>query len=219
MAPDPSRWEYRGGYGDAGFYGASSCACGHDIRYEFPIERDDGSSLIIGSTCIDKYIPVLIAEGAEELARDLKAANVQFKRDLRKRQRDRLAENSLPVLQSDFDALGAWCLSSREELLARGFAPPEVPAVLRDVEQLPEPAETPHETANQIRRCQVSIWWDAVEAAQMWDELVLPPIPKDRPLLARLRNAIVRNSANPKARLHGTALFAAAKFPALAPSS
>lgn len=215
MAPDSSRWEFTGVVRDAGEYGASSCACGHDIRYEFPIRRDDGASLIIGSTCIDKYIPVLIAEGAEKLARDLGAANVQLKRDLRKSQRDRLAESALPGLQSDFAALGAWCRSSSEALAARGFAPAEVPAVLRNRQQLPEPAATANETASQIRRRYVAIWWGAVEAAQLWDQLALPPIPDDRPLLARLRNAIARNSANPTARLHRLALFAAAEYPSL----
>ena len=216
MAPDPSRWRYTGGYRDAGAYGASSCACGHDIRYEFPIERDDGASLVIGSTCIDKYIPVLIAEGAGTLAMELKAANVQFKREMRRNQQERLAEGSLPLLEGDFATLGVWCLSSREALVARGVDPAEIPPALQDAGQLPAPGETAHETASRIRRRHTAIWWAAVEAARDRDGLDLPPTPEDRPLVARLRNAIARNSANPQARLHRTALFAAERYPGLA---
>jgi len=217
MAPDPSHWEFTGEVRDAGAYGASSCACGHDIRYEFLIERGDGESLIIGSTCIEKYVPVLIAAGAKVLAKDLQAANVQFKREQRKKQQERLDESSLPGLEGDFAALRAWCLAARKTLLSVGFTPPEIPEVLRNVKQLPERGETAHETAGRIRRLHVSTWWEAVEAAQMWDELALPPTPEDRPSLARLRNGIGRSVANRKARLHDTALFAAAEYPTLAP--
>jgi hypothetical protein len=57
LAPDPAAWEYRGEVVDGGTDGKAYCACGHPIRWIFPVYR--GSEMRpIGSTCINHYATV-----------------------------------------------------------------------------------------------------------------------------------------------------------------
>lgn len=66
LAPDPSLWEYRGECfeGDAG----SHCACGHPIRWLFPIYYGNQTK-VVGSTCVNHFAAINPATGALMLAK------------------------------------------------------------------------------------------------------------------------------------------------------
>ncbi len=92
MAPDPRAWRYTGMYEDTGGL-IGRCACGHQIRHIFFIERPaDGAKLPIGSTCIGSSIPYLLANGAGELAGRLEEAATELKRKMEEETRRRGAE-------------------------------------------------------------------------------------------------------------------------------
>lgn len=48
-------WEYRGVCMDLG-KASGRCTCGHTIRFEFLIEKDGHSPVVLGSECINSYI-------------------------------------------------------------------------------------------------------------------------------------------------------------------
>jgi len=50
----PSEYEYRGEVADAGAP-VAQCACGHPIRFCFPIYHASGKTAILGSTCVEHY--------------------------------------------------------------------------------------------------------------------------------------------------------------------
>lgn len=60
LAPDPSKWEYRGECfeGDEN----SHCACGHPIRWLFPIYFENQTK-IVGSTCVNHFAAINPATG------------------------------------------------------------------------------------------------------------------------------------------------------------
>lgn len=64
LAPDPSEWEYTGQCHDLG-KPVGYCACGHEIRYEFILNRKrDGATAVVGSVCIDNYALISPAAAA-----------------------------------------------------------------------------------------------------------------------------------------------------------
>lgn len=63
LAPDPSQWEYRGECDDAGAGSEAKCACGHPIRFLFPIYHADGRVKIVGSTCVNHFASINPATG------------------------------------------------------------------------------------------------------------------------------------------------------------
>ena len=111
MAPDPTEWRYEGEIEEAGD-GLASCACGHPIRYCFPIRRPrDGAILIIGSVCIEKSIPYLIAHGAEALAQGLQAGTERLNELIKERQkriRDAQSNARYAALKVIADQLLEW---------------------------------------------------------------------------------------------------------------
>lgn len=60
LAPDPSKWEYRGECfeGDEN----SHCACGHPIRWLFPIYLEQQVK-VVGSTCVNHFAAINPATG------------------------------------------------------------------------------------------------------------------------------------------------------------
>lgn len=201
MAPDPSRWYYTGRVNDSGEYGESSCACGHDIRYEFIVAcEDDDRTLIIGSTCIETNVPALIRDGAERLAGQLEQANRELKRDLARQRRDLQAEEALTELRSDFRRLRNWCFARREQWLScygEGHRR-RMPKVLSWIEQLPENDGTPSRYTAAIRRRYVSMWLNAAQALSVHDELFADaepmPIPVQTRLFAQLASTVERTA-------------------------
>lgn len=61
LAPDPSKWEYRGECleGDEN----SKCACGHPIRWLFPIYFGEQQK-VVGSTCVNHFAAINPETGA-----------------------------------------------------------------------------------------------------------------------------------------------------------
>ena len=53
LAPNPAEWVYNGECKDLGAT-IGNCVCGHEIRYEFIVERN-GEKRILGSVCIENY--------------------------------------------------------------------------------------------------------------------------------------------------------------------
>jgi hypothetical protein len=66
LAPDPSKWEYRGECFDGGEQ--SKCACGHPIRWEFPIYRENEVK-VVGSTCVNHFAALNPTTGALMLSK------------------------------------------------------------------------------------------------------------------------------------------------------
>lgn len=56
LAPDPSKWEYRGECVDGGGENCE-CACGHPIRWCFPIYFESQVK-IVGSTCVNHFAAI-----------------------------------------------------------------------------------------------------------------------------------------------------------------
>jgi hypothetical protein len=213
MAPDPSRWYYTGQWVDAGEYGESHCACGHEVRYEFIIAcKDDERSLVIGSTCIEKNVPALIEQGYDVLAAELTEARLKLQRDLAGQRRDLKAEEELAGLHADFRKLRNWCFVRRDEW-PEMYPDERRPPVLHWIEKLPEKTEelsvARHATA--IRRLYVSMWLNAAQAvAVYWTPRPAPmPVPGTERLSLQLTKAIDRALGNEYARNHEGALFAA----------
>ena len=210
MAPDPSRWYYTGKCNDAGEYGASSCACGHEIRYEFVIAcEDDDRTLIIGSTCIEKNIPSLIEDGAERLASQLDEARHELKRHLTSQRRDLEAEEALPELHADYRRLRNWCFIRRDEW-KRERPNRRLPKVLNWIEKVPMNNGSPSRDAIAIRKGYVTMWLNAAQAASTYREPPLEPIPApSQPrLLVQLTKAIERALSNKGHRNHAGAVLA-----------
>ncbi len=56
LAPNPTRWEWRGESYEAAYYGQYSCACGHPIRRLHPIYcRVTGRLMVIGGVCLEAH--------------------------------------------------------------------------------------------------------------------------------------------------------------------
>ncbi len=166
MAPDPSRWYYTGKCKDAGEYGESHCACGHEIRYEFIIAcEDDARTLIIGSTCIEKNVPALIEHGYDRLATELTDARLKLKRDLAAERRDLQAEEAIADLHADYRRLRNWCFARRDEW-PEMYPHRRRPEVFHWIKQRPEGAETPSREAAAIRQRYVSMWLKASQAGR-----------------------------------------------------
>jgi hypothetical protein len=112
MAPDPKEWEYRGEMIDSGNGANAHCACGHPIRYVFPIyNRRTGKSVPIGCVCIEASVPYLMTVGAEGLAKALEGCGERLKKhlsELAKRQREAAGSVRFQKVQADAEALLAW---------------------------------------------------------------------------------------------------------------
>jgi hypothetical protein len=212
MAPDPSRWYYTGTVNDTGEYGESNCACGHEIRYEFIIACEgDTRTLIIGSTCIEKNVPLLIQDGAGRLAGQLDEARLKLQRDLASERRDLEAEEALAALHSDFRRLRNWCFARRKEWQSHGRYG-GLPKVLHWIEQLPEDDEGPSRYTAAIRRRYVSMWLKAAqvfsENQELFSQAAPMPIPVQKRLLTQLANAVQRTAKDRGASNHKGAALA-----------
>lgn len=112
LAPDAREYEYKGGCYDAGKGAFEKCACGHPIRYVFPVEHKDGTRTVnIGSVCIRTSVPWLMANGNEALARALEGALDKLLAEIKERERkEREKRNELLVKAAwkEWDALKGW---------------------------------------------------------------------------------------------------------------
>lgn len=75
LAPDPRAWEYTGDVIDTGAPDGGKCACGHPVRYLFPLRRGEDTANV-GSTCVEHFSaidPDLHDRLSEALARNTAA--------------------------------------------------------------------------------------------------------------------------------------------------
>ncbi len=184
MAPDPAAWSFTGEVCDYRRYDAAKCTCGHAVRYLFFIVRvADGKRLGIGSDCIRESVPLLMADGAVRLARDLR----QAERDRRASWRLEEAAEALPELRGDFEKLRAWCWRRRHEWTERYGPEAWKPPVLYVPPKLPAAAERDDKSAEAIRRKYTSGWLKAATCAVEEGFEVLPPSPRNVRLYEQLK--------------------------------
>lgn len=192
MAPDPAAWSFTGEVCDYREYDAAKCTCGHAVRYLFFIVRDaDGKRLGIGSTCIQESVPFLMADGAVQLAHDLR----QAERDRRASRSLEEAAEALPELRGDFKKLRAWCWRRRHEWTER-YGPVWMPPVLYVPPKLPAADERDDKSAEAIRRKYTSDWLKAATCAVEEGFEELPPSPCNEKLheqLKRRNRKVLRN--------------------------
>lgn len=101
LAPDPSAWEYRGQCNDTGPNSNAKCACGHPIRYEFPIYRGV-ESRVVGSTCVEHFAALNPETGALMLA---KLEELQSKlAEQKKAAKAAIQQAEVDTLKSQFEA-------------------------------------------------------------------------------------------------------------------
>lgn len=131
MMPNPKDWEYR----DEIEEGENArCACGHPIRWMFPIHRkSDNAVLAIGSVCIENSIPYLIANGAEGLALALEKGNARLAEMIKERQRrirETQGNNRYAFLATYAEELCDWITATISamtvEAKSRGYRKPFV---------------------------------------------------------------------------------------------
>lgn len=176
MAPDPREWEWTGEVNDAGpgasmMPGGPKCACGHPIRYQFPLERErDGARVVIGSTCIESTVPYLIAHGAEGLARRLEealAAHREALAEQERREKAAAANEAVAQLAADWDELVAWRQRAGQRYTRRL---PECLYYLRigrtEAVLSRSAASTPARTAAALRTRYANTWLDVFRCAQ-----------------------------------------------------
>jgi hypothetical protein len=181
---DPREFEYTGEVRDLGAM-KGNCACGHAIRYEFPVRhKTTGREVIIGSVCIDSSVPWLIANGAEHLAESLRRAleaNEEAKKEAMRRLRDAKNSEEVQVLEAYWVGLKEWHSRTRQEkkeahvrwmpdYLHRGL--PKISA-----------QSTPGRTAASIRMKIVTLMFQAIE-----DGTQFPRLPDD----AKLKEKVVK---------------------------
>lgn len=159
MLPDPKEWSYEGecSYVEAPAPPAS-CACGHSIRNVFTIRRNrDGATLNIGSVCIESTVPYLIANGAGELAENLRSALKKMEEDRKehaKRLREQRDNTELQAVEAEFDDLIEFFHHLRD-----GYSR-YLPYYLYHNPQLPKVLSTPKRTISSIVRCHTKLWWN-----------------------------------------------------------
>lgn len=108
LAPDPAAWEYRGEMIDSGPASRAHCACGHPIRYVFPVYRG-GEVRPIGSTCITHYATVSAEQAARMQARldATQAAIREAAKQARQAAADRKAEQAAAAYREAYDRIKA----------------------------------------------------------------------------------------------------------------
>lgn len=206
MAPDPTRWEYRGVMIDGGRgLMVNSCTCGHPIRWIFKIHnKDDGRTLPIGSTCIGSSVPYLVASGAEGLAEALQRAVKKHQEALAAAQREvRDAENSEVVkgLMDTRQQLFDWARGEREAgtYLPRSLWTDAVRFEHRRVKAL----STPGRLAASLRKKLTGHYVGAFEVVKRPSANM--PLPEDEALRAKIlegvREVMARSGDDKKRRL------------------
>jgi hypothetical protein len=186
MAPDPTRWEYRGEVLDGGGgLEQVHCTCGHPIRWIFPIyDRDSGRSLPIGSTCIAASVPYLIHSGAQGLADALQAALQRHQEALAeaaRQVRDAVNNEVVASLLATREALFTWAKGEREvgTYLPRGLW---TDAVYRNRQAAA--CSTPGRTAASLRKRLENYYVDSFRVVRQPQGKM--PLPKDAVLRGKI---------------------------------
>ena len=200
LAPDCREWEWTGETIDAGKgatqgFNPPRCACGHPIRYLFPLVRErDGATVNIGSTCIKSTVPTLLASGAEGLAIRLQNALAAHKEALKeqaRREKAAKAEGQIAEILEDWTALQKWYRAAKRAY-GDAFMPHGIWVGMMGAERAMSrsAASTPGRTAASLRtRYQTE--WDfavSVSAALPHDgySYPAPPVPAEKKLRAKI---------------------------------
>ena len=68
---EPQKFQYKGEYIDLGTT-TGSCACGHEIRYEFTLRhKETNKAVVVGSSCV-KNFKFLDEETRKSIINDMK---------------------------------------------------------------------------------------------------------------------------------------------------
>lgn len=124
---DPSQWQWTGDIYDAGAP-VASCACGHQIRYIYPIINSQGLTNQVGSTCI-YYFQEVNPEMAEKMRSalvELEEKIKQAKADSKKQEQD----EEVKKLEVRFNKLISVAKEYKEWYKSKGkFCPKDLYAV------------------------------------------------------------------------------------------
>jgi len=102
LQPNPQEWIYSGECNDLGAP-TGECVCGHEIRFEFVVERK-GERKILGSVCIENYAQVSPAM-AEWMREDLKRMMDKIRADKKAAEMLAAQEKIQAVRQKYLDAI------------------------------------------------------------------------------------------------------------------
>jgi hypothetical protein len=210
MAPNPGEWAYAR-YRDRGDANGT-CACGHHgVRHEHIIGRlRDGRELVIGSHCIETTVPYLIAQGAPELAEQLRSEEAKRKLAAARARRESDAEQVVSILERDVKALKNWFFRARE---IHETNHGQRPAELVPAPDLPaERGQTAAEYVNKLRRVYRNGWWRAVEFASDHTDAPLPPLPNEPKVKDSLRVTVMKARDDRFERRHLPAKWADTAF-------